>query len=335
MQRVWFKQTTEMISKYNYNNFFSSSSTATITCTNCSLQGHTSKHCPKPITSYGVIMFRIRAWNQANALTHGSPTGIDLAKDKIEFLFIQRRDSISYIEVMRGKYKLSDNDYIIQHLSGMTAIEREKLLREPFDHLWEELWGPPQDGTHAYRHEREQARQKLEALRTGTPSLEEMMARAGAPWNTPEWGFPKGRRDMHETEFACAMREMWEETNIRERDVLVIRGMEPLEEEFRGSNDVTYLHKYYVTFVPEGRGDKSFLESHRENLHIQREIGDIRWCSLEEGLQLIRPDNTEKRAVLLRASQLLHQYCPVLLGAGGGERSPRGPQGMVAATIPS
>jgi 8-oxo-dGTP pyrophosphatase MutT (NUDIX family) len=277
-----------------------------------------------------VILFRIRSWNQASALTHGSPTGIDTIKDRIEFLLIQRRDSISYIEVMRGKYKLSDYEYILQHLSGMTTVERDKLLHEPFDRLWEELWGPPQEGTHAYRHEREQARQKLEALRTGTPSLEEMMGRAGPPWETPEWGFPKGRRDMHETEFACAMREMWEETNIRERDVLVIRGMEPLEEGFRGSNDVVYLHKYYMTYVPEGKGGQSFIDAHRENPHVQREVGNIRWCTVDEALQLIRPENTEKKAVLLRAGHLLQQYCPILLGAGGSGQSPRGPHGMAS-----
>jgi hypothetical protein len=27
-------------------------------------------------------------------------------------------------------------------------------------------------------------------------------------------------------------------------------------------------------------------------------VGDVRWCSLEEAMRLIRPYNTEKRAVL-------------------------------------
>ena len=42
---------------------------------------------------------------------------------------------------------------------------------------------------------------------------------------------------------------------------------------------------------------------------MTREIGDIRWCSLEEGLQLIRADNVEKREILLRSSKLLRNYC--------------------------
>jgi 8-oxo-dGTP pyrophosphatase MutT (NUDIX family) len=310
-----------MTSKQSYSHFFHHSSQSdSIICTNCSMQGHTSKHCPKPITSYGVILFRIReqealAWDQASALIHGSPTGIDIEKHRLEFLMIQRRDSIGFIEIMRGKYKPFEHAYIVKNLAGMTAREREKLLREPFDRLWEELWGPIQEGSHSYRNEREQARAKLEALRTGTPSLEELMARAGDAWDTPEWGFPKGRRDMHESEFTCAMREMWEETNIRERDVFVIRGMEPLEEEFRGSNDVVYLHKYYMTYVPPGKGEQTYEQVIRDNAHVRREIGDIRWCSLDEAVSLIRPENEAKKKVLLRASHLLHHFCPILLGA--------------------
>jgi len=41
-----------------------------------------------------------------------------------------------------------------------------------------------------------------------------------------------------------------------------------------------------------------------------REIGDIRWCSLEEGSKLIRSDNIEKREILLRVARLLRNYCP-------------------------
>ena len=305
-----------MTSKYTYNNYFASSSSHdTIICTNCSQQGHTSKHCPKPIASYGVILFRIKGWNQADALIHGSPTGYDPSKHKLEFLLIQRRDSISFIEVMRGKYKVTNHDYLIQLLNGMTLLERERLLKEPFESLWEGLWGPPLELSHSYKYEKEQARQKLDALRMGHPSLEDLLARATPAWTTPEWGFPKGRRDLRESEFACAMREMWEETNIQEKDVCVVRGLDPLEESFKGTNDITYLHKYYITYVPDGQGQQSFEQCYQENPHIRLEIGDIQWCTLEEALSRIRDTNDEKKKVLLRAAHLLSVYCPLFLGS--------------------
>lgn len=254
-------------------------------------------------------------WNQADALIHGSTNGIDIHTDKLEFLLIQRRDSIGFIEIMRGKYKPHDHDYILQQITGMTVEEREKLIHEPFQVLWENLWGAPIEGTHAYRHEKEQARQKLETLRSATPSLADLIARAGPAWETPEWGFPKGRRDMNESDFSCAMREMWEETNIGEKDVVVIRGLEPLEETYVGTNHVTYTHKYYVAYAPSGVGEASYAEVAAENEHIRREVGAMRWCTLEEGVKLIRAEHPEKRQVLARVHTLLRTYCPLVLGA--------------------
>ena len=35
-------------------------------------------------------------------------------------------------------------------------------------------------------------------------------------YESPEWGFPKGRRNMHESDLDCAKREFEEETGIDE-----------------------------------------------------------------------------------------------------------------------
>ena len=42
-----------------------------------------------------------------------------------------------------------------------------------------------------------------------------------------------------------------------------------------------------------------------------QEIGDLGWFSLEESLNKIRSENIEKKEVLLRASSLLRNYCPL------------------------
>ena len=46
------------------------------------------------------------------------------------------------------------------------------------------------------------------------------------------------------------------------------------------------------------------------NTLMSREIGDIKWCSLDEGLNRIRSDNIEKREILLRVARLLKNFCP-------------------------
>lgn len=288
-----------------------------VICSNCSTLGHTSRQCLQPIRSYGFLLFRFRSsWDQAEALVRGGTTGHETVSDGLEILLIQRRDSIPFVELMRGKYKLGDQDYILTLLNGMTQQEREKISSEPFDSLWEQLWGPPQEGTHAYRHEKEIARSKLESLRAGTPTnLVDLLKRVGPAWETPEWGFPKGRKEVHESEFACAIRELWEETNLSEKDVRVIRNLEPLEETFVGSNTIRYTHRYYIAYVPPGMKDQSYEEAAKENAHIRREVGDIRWMPYTEALERIRPNSPEKKRVILRLRELLNSYCPLLLGA--------------------
>lgn len=267
-----------------------------------------------------MIIFRVKTpdnvpWNQAEALVNPSKptlTGLEPVQANIEYLLIRRKDSIGFIEIMRGKYRLSDRDYIKQHIAGMTGEERQKLLTEPFDTLWEGLWGPPQEGTHAYKNEREQARQKLEGLR---PDLEELIKECAPPWATPEWGFPKGRKDIGESEYACAMRELWEETNITDREVVTARNMEPVKEMFFGTNGVHYCHKYYIAHAAPGVGEQSIDVAAKTNSHIQREVGCIKWFSYAAAIEHIRPDNPEKRNVLSRVNNILKTYCALQLPA--------------------
>ena len=297
-----------------------------IVCSNCQCLGHTSKHCPQPITSYGVIVFRIRGmWNQASILSNPerqSLNGLENLNSAIEFLMIQRRDSIGFVEIMRGKYKIQDTDYIIKQFQGMTIKERERIKTMSFESLWEDLWGIPAQMSNTYKHEKEVAKQKLESLRSGEAglSLDELYARAGSAWDTPEWGFPKGRRDANESEYKCAMRDLWEDTNLKEAQVIPIQGLEPIAETFFGSNHVHYCHKYFIAYAPPATANAvdyaTFLS---QNTHMQREIGDLGWFTAEEALKRIRPENIEKREILLRVCSLLRNYCPLMIGGGISE----------------
>jgi len=239
----------------------------------------------------------------------GLVTGME--NQALEFLLIQRRDSLGFIELMRGRYKVTDVDYIRLHLGGITQEERDKYRDGPFDVLWNGMWGL--NHSHLYKNEFETARAKWELIHKGTTDLsgrlwtiEELISSAGPPQTTPEWGFPKGRRDAQESDYVCAMREMWEETGISEKDVIPIQNLEPLTESFFGSNHVHYCHKYFIVWVPASVK----VEFDAENDHMRREIGDLRWFGLNDALAHLRPDNIEKREVLLRAASLFRNLCP-------------------------
>jgi 8-oxo-dGTP pyrophosphatase MutT (NUDIX family) len=287
-------------------------------CTNCGLIGHSFRGCLAPVTSFGTVIFRVNdlSWNQAVVLTSepSSYTGFESYNSKLEVLLIQRRDSLGFVEILRGKYNPLDIEYVKKQIHGMTDRERERLNSVSFDDLWSELWGVDSRTSSHYRNDKEVSRQKLQLLRDGvdTPdgkfSLQSLIQDCTVHWNTPEWGFPKGRRDPHENDLACALREMSEETGIKKENVTVIQNIEPLCETFYGSNRVHYCHKYYTVFVKSNLR----VEYDDTNLHMKREIGNLQWCSLEEALQKIRADNVEKREILIKMGTLLRSFCPVL-----------------------
>ena len=286
--------------------------TNTTICTNCGGQGHAFRQCIAPVTSYGVIMVRPQAgFNIAEALATNPGLVTGMENHALEFLLIQRRDSLGFIELMRGRYKVHDINYIRLHLGGITAAERKKYRDGPFEALWDGMWGL--DHSHLYKNEYEIAKGKWEQIHNGVTDLsgkvwtiDSLIESAPPPPETPEWGFPKGRRDSQESDYVCAMREMYEETGVHESQVIPIQNLEPLVESFFGSNHVHYCHKYYIVWVP---ADLT-VEFNSMNDHMRREIGDLQWFSINDALKHLREENIEKRGVLLKAASMFRNLCP-------------------------
>lgn len=288
-------------------------------CSNCGIAGHSYRECQSPVTSFGTILFRVKdhEWSQEKTLASSqhAVTGLENVYPHIEVLLIQRRDSLGFVDLLRGKWSIHDVEYIRRQLNGMTDHEREKIRTRDFDELWAEMWGT-ESGDIQYKKDKENSRNKLLALREGitldvsgnVATLDTFLNSCSTHWDTPEWGFPKGRRDGSESDLDCALREMREETGLDESDVQIIHNMEPLHETFFGTNHVHYCHKYFVVYVPDGEQ----VKYDTSNLHMRREIGNIQWFPLNDALAKIRPDNVEKREVLLRLGSLLRNYCPLI-----------------------
>ena len=267
-------------------------------CSNCGRHGHFFRECREPITSLGIIAFR------------RVPQTAAAAPPRIEWLLIRRRDSLGFIELMRGKYELRDEAGIQSLIDQTTLSERVRLLTQSFPELWRELWNGV--ASRRYLAEYEQARAKFDVLRGatvtaagtgGTPrrTLASYCEASTTHWMEPEWGFPKGRRSSTETDIACALRETEEEAGVSGSVLRVLAGRDPLLEEFTGSNGVCYRHKYWLAEAPA----TLVVRLDPANADQRREVGDVRWCSTEEALTLIRPYNAEKRAVLMRAVALV------------------------------
>ena len=94
-------------------------------CNNCGKNGHLFHQCKSPIISYGLIVFR-EPPNKQNAR---------------EYLLIRRRDTLGFVDFMRGKYSIYNKEYILNMIKQMTNDEKHRLIHNSFSQLWEDLWG--------------------------------------------------------------------------------------------------------------------------------------------------------------------------------------------------
>jgi len=59
-------------------------------------------------------------------------------------------------------------------------------------------------------------------------NLESLITNSTTNWETPEWEFPKGRRNYQENDLACALREFEEETGYSKNDINISSKYNPL-----------------------------------------------------------------------------------------------------------
>jgi 8-oxo-dGTP pyrophosphatase MutT (NUDIX family) len=298
-------------------------------CTNCGTSGHVFRQCVEPVSSYGVLVFRWvsrkEKWPQQAEFcqTNKTPTGISNLVPQV--LMIQRKDSLGFMDIMRGKYRINEPEYISKQLRGMTPVERDRLLNDDFDAIWNDLWGGDSETSQRYAHNKHISKDKLTQLRNGIEisqgikfTLADLLRQEPALYDTPEWGFPKGRRDLYESDIKCAYRELAEETGILEQDLFKVINVAPFIEQFYGSNNIHYRHTYYIAHYI----GTNMIHFDEKNNEMTREIGNIVWKGLDEALVLLRPENVEKRGILIQLANLLRNFSPILYEPLEGQMIP-------------
>lgn len=255
-------------------------------CNNCGKQGHLYHQCKMPITSIGLISFRIH-------------------NDEIEYLMICRKDTLGYIDFIRGKYSVFNKDYILNMLKQMTNDEKQKLKTLNFEELWIDLWGTKSVSSQ-YKSEEIISYEKINSLTNGISinnnyyTLELLIEESNhyPLWEEPEWGFPKGRRNYQETDFECALREFSEETGYSTKQIMTFQNIYPFEEIFTGSNYKSYKHKYYLAYM-----------KYNNTLVIDKfqksEVSKLEWKKFDDCISAIRPYNLEKIRMLTNINNII------------------------------
>lgn len=237
-------------------------------CNNCENYGHLFYNCKRPITSLGIICYRKNG-------------------DNVEYLMIQRKDTLGYVDFLRGKYN-EYNDYHLKNIiKEMTDYEIEQIMNLSYDDLWDKLWNKKNE-PYDIKH-----KEKMKFVLNHKKYLLKKN-----DWSLPEWGFPKGRRNYKEKDIDCALREFREETGYPIHSISFIHNILPFEEVFTGSNLKSYKHKYYLGYMN--------YEDTLYNAKFQKsEIGNMKWCNYEECLTMIRHYNIEKKHVINCVNELI------------------------------
>lgn len=245
-------------------------------CNNCGNKGHVFRSCPDPVISCGILFIR----------GIYEPLKLPASPSEISVLMVRRKDSMSYMEFIRGKYDTLNTEYVKKQISNMTIQEQTAIVNEEFETLWTRLWGNSRD-TESF--EFSIARDKFNALNRA-----ELVKAVPSKFVEPEWGFPKGRRVRGESDVQCAVREFWEETNISESAYTILE-QPTFSESFTATNNVRYRHTYFIAILKDST---SIDLKQKMTLAQRREISRIEWKTLTECKNITRPHYVERKSMI-------------------------------------
>lgn len=245
-------------------------------CNNCGCSGHLFRSCKQPIISCGILLLR----------GPFEPFTLPCDSQGVSVLMVRRKDSMSYMEFIRGKYDLQSLDYVKRLISNMTMQEQTLLLESEFELLWKKLWGNSRDCDSI---EFDLSKHKFSSL-----DLKKIISEVPSLYKEPEWGFPKGRRMKGETDVECGIREFYEETNIDSSAYKVIPELS-FSETFVGTNDISYKHVYFIAVL---RDSKKINLEQKLTIAQRREVSAVEWKSLSECKLITRPHYTERKKMI-------------------------------------
>ena len=257
-------------------------------CSNCNIPGHLKSACVKPRISCGVI-----AWRYS------------FITKQIEYLMIQRRDSIAFIDLCRGNFQLNNKKYIVKLLRNCRLDELEKL-HACILHIADNTWIPHVSNKLRMLYDTPWFTYEVNRIM--------IMKKMGRLPPSLGWGFPKGKRNFNESDLKCARREFEEETGYR-----FIRGrwewtntssgkLMKIKEMFTGTNGLRYEYRFYVAECKDSFLPEPYVDPNEKSQYY--EVRDVRWISQDDVLQYLERPSAKKYFINVHQHIISSIYMP-------------------------
>lgn len=186
-----------------------------------------------------------------------------------EILMICKRNTYAYRDFVHGNYNCKSATDMIKLFSEMTLEEKIEILSLNFGQMWYRAWFNQIKGKN-YFISRAKFHQAF--MEDGGRRLKHLISKSTN--SKPIWEIPKGKKNRHESDIVCAMREFYEETGISKQKYKLF----PLRQNTYTYIDagIRYRNVYYAAICEDiAVGVNSVLQ---EQLY---EISDCRWMNLD------------------------------------------------------
>ena len=260
---------------------------------NCEVCGNRMKIKAK--TSYGFILTKI-------------------VNSELKVLLIQRKYTISFSAFVLGKYRLYNFNHILEMFYTMTSEEKKIIATESFDQLWNRIWSYSSEVSRrpCLRKKYQASKQRYDILRESEESHNlDYLVHTKSRIDTPDWCFPKGRKDRgkHESPLACAFREVEEETGLCRNDFEHLKLIRPVDERYIGTDSLLYKCVYYIGLITSPKNICVDIN----NEHQRSEVGDIGLFTIPEALVRMRANPRRKEKIFNKLQEILKNKYPEIV----------------------
>ena len=203
-------------------------------------------------------------------------------KRQIKFLIICRKYSVEFSEFINGKYNKNKKYTYDYFFNYMTKNEIEKIKHEKFINLWNFHWWNNIISKENYN----KLKEKFTFVKNNI-----IFENLKCKYDNLEWGFPKGKKIIGESNINCALREFEEETTLLKSDITIFKNIPSWKEIYLGTNNKKYINEYHYAFI------QNWLNFDFDKIKDSFEVWDIKWINYKDIDSYIRDYHIKKKNV--------------------------------------